>query len=83
MEPARGAHAVAWIALIIAIIAVILAWTAFNRSGGDIEALVEERVESAASELRADYESLEAELRADFSDLNNDNVEDENATTTP
>lgn len=55
----------AWIALIVALIALALAWVAFNRTGTDVGAIVEERVDEATAELRADYEALEAEFRAE------------------
>lgn len=60
----RQTSIVGWIALILAVIALILAWVAFNRSGADIEAIIQEEAEQRAEELRAEFEALEAEFRA-------------------
>ena len=40
-------NALVWLALIIGILALILAWSAFNRSGEDLEDEVMEEVEEA------------------------------------
>lgn len=50
---------VSWTALIVAILALILAWTAFNRSGKDLEAMVADQVEVAVEEVREEYEQAE------------------------
>lgn len=41
----RGASAVAWIALIIGIIALILAWVAYDRTGANLEEQIRTQVE--------------------------------------
>lgn len=41
----RGPSAVAWIALILSILALALAWTAFNRTGEDLEDKIQQQVE--------------------------------------
>lgn len=41
---------VAWLALIIGVIALLLAWSSYNRTGGDLEAEVKERVREALLE---------------------------------
>lgn len=41
----RGPSAVAWIALVLAIGALILAWVAFNRTGEDLEDKIQRQVE--------------------------------------
>lgn len=79
---------VAWIALILSIIAAILAWMAFNRSGTDLEAVMQEQMNEAMTEIRADMDALEAEMRsstADQLDEAADDVrtDDEMGTTTP
>lgn len=51
------------IALIISIIALVLAWTAFNRSGEDLGVLIEEKVEQSAREIRKEYNELEVNAR--------------------
>ena len=38
---------VAWLALIVAALALVLAWTAFNRAGVDLEEMVAQEVEEA------------------------------------
>ncbi len=43
----RGASAVAWIALIISIVALILAWVAYNRTGTDLEDQIKTQVQSS------------------------------------
>lgn len=81
---------IAWIALTVSIVALILGWVAFNRSGTDVEVVIQERVDEATVELRLEYEQLEAEfrsftanqLRERAEDVNSDE-DDETATTTP
>ena len=41
---------IAWVALITAILALILAWTAFNRAGADLEAMMAAQIKEAAKE---------------------------------
>lgn len=50
---------VTWIALITAILALILAWSAFNRAGKDLEEMVADQVEEAVAEVRDEYEAAE------------------------
>lgn len=50
---------VAWVALIISLVALVLAWTAFNRAGVDLEAMVAAEVEDAAEAIEAGYEATE------------------------
>ena len=76
---------VSWIALIIALIAVILAWVAFNRTGVDIEAIIQEEAEQRAAELRIYFEELERDLRDSTANQLQeaaDDVETDDATTT-
>lgn len=56
---------VAWIALLVALIALVLSWTAFNRSGVDVEQLVQEQVSEATAKMDAQYQQFEARVRAD------------------
>ncbi|MES2966569.1 MAG: hypothetical protein V4668_02140 [Patescibacteria group bacterium] len=46
----NNASTVAWVSLITAVLALILAWTAFNRAGADLEAMVAAQIEEAAEE---------------------------------
>lgn len=43
----RGASVVAWIALIVAIVALIIAWMAYNRTGADLEQQIQTQVEQS------------------------------------
>lgn len=43
----RGASAVAWIALIIALVALTLGWIAYNRTGVDLEDQIKSQVEQS------------------------------------
>ena len=43
----RGASAVAWIALLVAAVALILAWIAYNRTGTDLEDQIKTQVQSS------------------------------------
>lgn len=72
----NGTSVVGWTALIIALIALALAWVAFNRTGTDIEAIVEQRVDDATVEMREDYSELEARFRANTAESLNEAAED-------
>lgn len=43
----RGASAVAWIALVVAIVALVIAWMAYNRTGADLEDQIKTQVEQS------------------------------------
>lgn len=43
----RGTSAVAWIALVVAAIALVLAWVAYNRTGADLEDQIRTQVEQS------------------------------------
>lgn len=58
----RGS-AVAWVALIVSIVALILAWLAFNRAGEDLEALIEQEVNQAVLELQTEVDELETNIQ--------------------
>lgn len=68
MATDTSASIVGWAALVISLIALALAWMAFNRTGTDIEAVVEQQINQATEELQAEYRQLEAEFRANTSD---------------
>lgn len=42
---ATGASIVAWIALIVSVLALILGWVAFNRTGEDLENQIQRQVD--------------------------------------
>ncbi|HYO13138.1 MAG TPA: hypothetical protein VE685_08095 [Thermoanaerobaculia bacterium] len=47
-----GGGGVAWLALIVAILALILAWSAYRRTGGDLDSLVQDVSEDAGRRVR-------------------------------
>lgn len=79
---------VAWTALVLAIIAIILAWVAFNRSGADLEEVIQREVEEATAEIRVNYEELEDEVRSSTANQLDEaatevRTDEDEATTTP
>jgi sensor domain CHASE-containing protein len=40
-----------WLALIIATVALIVAWMAYNRSGEDLEARIQRQIEQSANQV--------------------------------
>jgi len=67
---------VAWVALITSIVALLLGWMAFNRSGVDVEALVQREVTEATAEIDQRYEALEERVRSSTSDTLRDAARD-------
>jgi len=63
---------VAWVALIISILALILAWTAFNRAGADLEAIIAAEVEEAAQEIEQEYDEAIMEVRNEMQQAENE-----------
>lgn len=49
----RGTSIVGWIALILSIIALVLAWLAYNRTGADLEAQIQQQVQEATDNIEA------------------------------
>lgn len=47
-----GGGGVAWLALIVAILALILAWSAWRRTGGDLDSLLQDVSEDAERRVR-------------------------------
>ena len=45
----RGASVVAWIALMVAVIALILAWMAYDRTGANLEQQIRTQVEESVN----------------------------------
>lgn len=62
----------AWLALIVAIIALILGWVAFNRSGQDLEALVEQEVQEAMNEFEMEVEDAGDAIEEETDELEGD-----------
>lgn len=75
-----------WIALVVAAVALLLAWTAFNRApGADIEQVIQSRVDEARDEMRQEYRELESEVRTQTPNVvpgRLDNATDTRATST-
>lgn len=57
----RNGSAVAVIALILSIVAIILAWAAYNRSGADLEDQIQQRVDIAVEETVEGFDNLQQE----------------------
>lgn len=51
MANRNNAKGVAWVALIIALIALVLGWIAFNRTGADLNQRIETRMQEAVQEI--------------------------------
>jgi sensor domain CHASE-containing protein len=47
----RTASALVWLALVLSVIALILAWIAYNRTGEDLESKIQEQVNRAQQSL--------------------------------
>ena len=56
-----------WVTLVIAVVALILAWTAYNRAGVDLEDQIQREVGEAVIEAdqELDEAALEAEIKLD------------------
>lgn len=59
---------VSWLALIIAVIALFLGWVAFDRTGADLEAEIEQRTNRALQQMRLDLDRLEDRTREGAAD---------------
>jgi sensor domain CHASE-containing protein len=66
----------AWTALVIAIIALILGWVAYNRTGENLEQQIQDAVAEALEETRDAVENID-DINVDVSV-----EEDDTATTT-
>ena len=70
METTNNASGVAWTALVVAILALILAWSAYNRAGVDLEDQAAAVAEEAAEETANALDEAEDELDEEFVDEN-------------
>ena len=78
----RGS-AVVWAALIISIIALILAWAAYNRAGADLEQQIQREVEEAVAEIQVNADRAGDVVRENVPDIDVDvNRGTSTATTT-
>ncbi len=73
----------AWTALVVALLALILGWTAFNRAGADIGDIVEQEVREATQEMEQKYQEAEVRTRANVSEELNEAAQDASTDTDP
>lgn len=50
-ETGKGNLFLTWLAVILSIAALVLAWTAFNRTGEDLESKIQRQVNSAVEQV--------------------------------
>jgi hypothetical protein len=62
------ASGVAWLALVVAILALILAWSAYNRAGQDLAVEVADELDQAAEEVEDAAVNVEREFDEEFVD---------------
>lgn len=85
-----GTKVVMWLALLIAIIALVLAWMAYNRTGEDLDKKIQDQVQQSINETQnatqdaANATQDAAQDAAEAIDAGPDGVdEDDTDTTTP
>ena len=78
----RGASAVAWIALIIAIIALVLGWIAYNRTGEDLENQIRTQVEQGLNTAEEATQDATNAIDAGPDGVDEDDTDVPPATTT-
>jgi hypothetical protein len=66
MDRGTGSAAVSWIALIISIVALVLAWTAFNRAGDDVGDTLQEQFQIETNQERPDSDDVQMPNDFDF-----------------
>jgi len=59
----ESGDAVAWTAIVVAVLAMVFSWVAFNRSGVDVDQIVEQEFEEALVDFETRYERLENEVQ--------------------
>lgn len=64
----QGNIMISWIALIVAILALIVGWIAYNRTGVDLETQIQREVNQAAGEANQELNEAEREVRDETSD---------------
>ena len=77
----RGASVVAWVALIVAILALILGWIAYNRTGDDLENQIQTKVQEGIN--AADNAAKDASNAVDAGPDGVDEDDTDVQTTTP
>ena len=59
---------IAWLALVVGIVALILSWVAYNRSGVDLEDQIEAAIEAAMEEVAEEVDQAEDAIEAEIRD---------------
>ena len=81
----NGAQVTSVIALIVALIALVLGWMAFSRTGADMEAVVRQQVEEATADINANIDAnisnFEERMRA-ADEMRRANEANDSATST-
>lgn len=88
----RGTSLVAWIALIVALLALWLAWMAYDRTGADLDQRIREGVESSAQTVQDGAQNVEEAVDAGPDGVDEDDTDtaaptdtttEQNTTDTP
>ena len=59
----ENGDAVAWTAIVVAVLAMVFSWVAFNRSGVDVDQVVEQKFDNALVDFETRYQRLENEVQ--------------------
>ena len=79
----RGAGLVAWLALVLAIIALWLGWTAYNRTGGDLEQRIQRGLQQGAQNVEDTVpDDVDVDVQEDTNDSQDTTTDDPDATET-
>lgn len=78
----RKGGGVAWLALFIAIVALIVAWLAYNRSGEDLENRIQNQVEQSVQEIDQRTPDVDVDVQKTPEQQNSTNT-NTNPETTP
>lgn len=63
-----GSGFVSWLALILAIAALTLAWLAYNRAGADLEDRIRQQVEQSTPAVQEEAQDLQQEVDEETTD---------------
>jgi len=74
----RGASVVAWIALVVAIVALVIAWMAYNRTGADLEQQIQTQIEESINATEDATQDA-----SDAVDAGPDGVDEDDTDVTP
>lgn len=76
----RKGNGVAWLALFIAVVALFIAWMAYNRTGEDLENRIQQQVNQAADEVQ--QRTPEVDVDVDPPQDQQDNTDTTNTSPT-